>query len=447
MPQTKGGDVAAQSAFRQWSSDATRKRIQATSGLMVFVFSLALAIEFVVDSEEVERAAGTDWLPVQLLACVVCWICMRYMRFRQWHPAIVATPFYSLVSGTGGYYLGSMGGFDGPFFYSSYMIAPLLVFLPFPILIRVGMSVTIVCCFVAAYLIPHPEYLSYPLLHIPITYLVTGNIVAIALGHWGYKLARERFMLAELLSQYNVRLNDEVEQKTDEVTTLLDRMEDIRDSERADLARALHDDLGQLIVGARMEITNLERRFNADNDRDSVQELDFLAEIVEGLNCSSRTIIHGLRERDDNRPVANKLESLMQSVETRFPLTTTLTIGSGTDNLSGPVSEFVYRTCQEALTNIVKHSGASEVSINLSTQTVHESPVITLSLQIKDNGRGFTGQDIATHAIPADEAPQGGLGLKGMRERAFQLGGTLTITSVNTGTKITAHIPLPDKTQ
>ncbi len=406
---------------------------------MVFVFSLAFAVELFVDSEEVERAAGTDWLPVQLLACVVCWLCMHYMSFRRWHPAIVATPFYSLVSGIGGYYLASLGGFDGPFFYSSYMIAPLLVFLPFPMGIRVGMSVTIVCCFVAAYLIPHPEYLSYPLLHIPITYLVTGNIVSIALGHWGYKLARERFMLSELLSQYNSRLNDKVEQKTDEVTTLLSRMEHIRDSERADLARALHDDLGQLIVGARMEITNLERRFNADNDRDSVQELDFLAEIVEGLNSSSRTIIHGLRERDDNLPLVSKLESLVQLIDKRFPLTTSLRIQNGAEELSGPENEFVYRTCQEALTNIVKHSGASEASIELSTSVHGENSGLELSLQITDNGRGFVVLE-----PPRSQSPDAGLGLKGMRERTSQLGGTLTINSAHTGTKITAIIPLSD---
>lgn len=435
MPDKKYGDKAAQQAFRHWASDTTRKRIQATSGLMVFVFSLALGVELAIGSKEVEQAAGINWLPIQLLACVASWACMRWFKFRSWHPAIVATPFYSIVSGIGGYYLATLGGFEGPFFYSSYMIAPLLVFLPCSMPIRVGMSITIVFCFAAAYLIPHPEYLSYPLLHIPITYLITGNIVAIALGHWGYKLAKERFLLSEVLSRNNSQLADTIEKKSDEVSTLLSRLEKIRDSERADLARALHDDLGQLIVGARMEITNLERRFNAANDRDSIQELDFLAEIVEGLNHSSRTIIHGLRENDDDRSLVVKLEALVKSFDCRFPLSTTLTIKVSAKELSGPVCEFVYRACQEALTNIIKHADASQASIDVKTSQ-SEGSGLELKLRITDNGKGMPTSDTEK------QSSEGGLGLKGMRERVEELGGSLRIHTTNSGTEIAALIPL-----
>jgi two-component system NarL family sensor kinase len=88
----------------------------------------------------------------------------------------------------------------------------------------------------------------------------------------------------------------------------------------------------------------------------------------------------------------------------------------------------VYRIMQEALTNCVRHSGASRFSIEL----VSDAQAGNISIAIEDNGGGIT-QDL----------PAVGRGMRSMRERAALLGGTLAIAhpAVGSGTRITLIIP------
>jgi signal transduction histidine kinase len=92
----------------------------------------------------------------------------------------------------------------------------------------------------------------------------------------------------------------------------------------------------------------------------------------------------------------------------------------------------LYRIFQEALNNVVRHSGADQVSITLAQQDgVFEG-------EIADNGRGFNHNDITLEASNPH-----GLGLLGMQERAAQCGGSIEIISrVGEGTRIRVRIPL-----
>ena len=91
------------------------------------------------------------------------------------------------------------------------------------------------------------------------------------------------------------------------------------------------------------------------------------------------------------------------------------------------IKEVLYRVSQEALNNTVKHANASKIVVSLSGDGG------LLGLEISDNGKGFDpNSDFAGH-----------LGLRSMRERLEQVGGTLTITSSSChGTQITAVVPL-----
>ena len=98
--------------------------------------------------------------------------------------------------------------------------------------------------------------------------------------------------------------------------------------------------------------------------------------------------------------------------------------------LSEIIEENLLRICQEAITNVVKHSGARVVNLNL-----HFAPKKVV-LQIKDDGKGFTPE---TCVGPKD----GHFGLLGIRERVERMGGQVEITSVlNTGTTIHVEIPV-----
>jgi signal transduction histidine kinase len=94
--------------------------------------------------------------------------------------------------------------------------------------------------------------------------------------------------------------------------------------------------------------------------------------------------------------------------------------------MSAEVKTAVYRIVQEALTNICKHSDATQVTLQL--QTIHRH----LHLQIEDNGRGFNLEQNTT-----------GFGLQGMQERTVALGGHFKLASeIGKGCRVTVDIPL-----
>jgi len=100
----------------------------------------------------------------------------------------------------------------------------------------------------------------------------------------------------------------------------------------------------------------------------------------------------------------------------------------GSNDLALETRETLFRIAQEALANVARHSSAScaEVTLEYGTNTV--------TLTVKDNGRGF-----------APEAPHGGIGLASMRERTEGLGGSFTLESApGQGTQIKVVLPLAD---
>jgi signal transduction histidine kinase len=102
------------------------------------------------------------------------------------------------------------------------------------------------------------------------------------------------------------------------------------------------------------------------------------------------------------------------------------TCGSIPQSIDPNVSLCLYRIAQEALHNVVRHSGAREARVSITCDAGQ------IALQISDSGIGFD----PTHVQPA------GLGLAGMRERVAVLNGQLVITAVHgEGTQITVHIP------
>jgi signal transduction histidine kinase len=107
--------------------------------------------------------------------------------------------------------------------------------------------------------------------------------------------------------------------------------------------------------------------------------------------------------------------------------------GLGTRRLANPIETALYRIAQEALSNVVRHSGAKTVDIKLMRGDA------MVRLVVSDDGRGF---DQATPARGA--RPPRSLGLLGIKERAAALGGAGTIASVpGRGTTVTVVLPLP----
>jgi signal transduction histidine kinase len=121
------------------------------------------------------------------------------------------------------------------------------------------------------------------------------------------------------------------------------------------------------------------------------------------------------------------LRSRLEAVEGRIGIETVLTV-DGYERLSADVEEGLYRVAQEALNNALRHAQPRSVSVRLSREGNG------VSLEIADDGVGFD---------PWTARQRGGLGLRGMEERAIRLGGELTVQShPREGTRVRVEMSL-----
>ena len=200
----------------------------------------------------------------------------------------------------------------------------------------------------------------------------------------------------------------------------------VQEAERRHLARELHDEVGQLLTGLRLQLkpdgglSPEAARARFEQARETVADL---LRRIQGLSF-------------DLRPAAldqlGLLPALLGLFE-RYTEQTRVEVDFKHGGLERRFDAFVettaYRVVQEALTNVARHAGVAAVAVRVwATED-------TLCAQIEDRGRGF---DLA--AALAD--PRSG-GLAGMRERVGLLGGTVTIESrPGEGTHVMAELPL-----
>ena len=200
-----------------------------------------------------------------------------------------------------------------------------------------------------------------------------------------------------------------------------------QEEERRTLSRELHDEVGQMLTGLRMQVKQLRHAAGRRGPFDS--RLDELRESLERAVQSVRDIAMGLRPSMlDDLGLRPALEWQARDFARRHDLPVTLDVRTSLDGLPDLYRTAIYRIVQEALTNCVRHAHATAVSITLAEEGDD------LRLTIEDNGVG----------LDASQAQAAGAGLLGMRERARELGGTLDITAADArGTRITVTIPAP----
>jgi len=123
----------------------------------------------------------------------------------------------------------------------------------------------------------------------------------------------------------------------------------------------------------------------------------------------------------------------LEGFSQRSGIETTLEISDDFYRLPLDAELAMFRVLQESLTNVHRHSGSSDAAVRLS---VSEGMAV---LEISDTGKGLPAGSIE----PGDQDPAGSfsVGLRGMNERVRQLGGTLELSSNQSGTTVTARIP------
>jgi PAS domain S-box-containing protein len=195
--------------------------------------------------------------------------------------------------------------------------------------------------------------------------------------------------------------------------------------ERQRLARELHDSVSQALYGISLGVHTARMQMERD-PKELTESLDYVLELAEAALIEMRALIFELRpESLEVEGLVTALSKQAAALRARQGINVQLNLGQEPE-VPLKVKQDLYRIAQEALHNTVKHARASQVELRLDQI---DNVVI---LEVCDNGRGFD----STGSFP------GHLGLRSMRERAINLGGTLEIESTEgQGTAICIRIP------
>jgi signal transduction histidine kinase len=197
------------------------------------------------------------------------------------------------------------------------------------------------------------------------------------------------------------------------------------EKERTRLARDLHDSVAQTLYGLTLQCEAALRNLEAGQQAPVAAALREIRAGAQQTLKETRLLIFELRPQIlDEQGLVAALRARLEAVERRSGLRVALDLDE-TGRLLAPVETGFYRIAQEALNNLLKHSGACQVVVRLA----REQGVVRMEIQ--DDGSGFD---------PDAAASQGGLGLEGMRGRAQEIGARLWIeSSPGSGTRVTVE--------
>jgi len=266
-----------------------------------------------------------------------------------------------------------------------------------------------------------------------------GNLNVASKNQVRLPTQEELNLLAALADQATVaiskaRLFDQVSEGHKRLLALSEKLVETQESERRNLARELHDEIGQLLTSLRLNLDLAIR--SMPKDQTSVDEAQ---KQLARANETASQLLSKIREISlDLRPTLLDDLGLLPALLTqfdRFSARTNLQITfkhSGLENrFSAQIETVAYRVIQEALTNVARHAKTQEAFVRLWADQEF------LRLQIEDHGVGFDPQS----ALANNQTS----GLSGMLERITLCNGQLEIESEpGFGTCLTVELPLND---
>ncbi|MES2140349.1 MAG: PAS domain S-box protein [Bacteroidota bacterium] len=222
----------------------------------------------------------------------------------------------------------------------------------------------------------------------------------------------------------------EILEMNEQLRNLSGHLQNIREEERTHIAREIHDDLGQQLTGLKFALTALKNKNEKELHIPLLMErTNDMIDMVNTTIVSVRRIAKELRPSVlDDLGLEAAIEWYTKEYEERTEIKIALESKLNDQNFSKDINTAVFRIFQESLTNITRHSEATEVDVKIF---IHESKLV---LEIIDNGIGISDDR---------KNNRSSLGLLGMNERATYLGGTFIIEKHrNGGTIVTVKIPI-----
>lgn len=243
-------------------------------------------------------------------------------------------------------------------------------------------------------------------------------------------IAPDRFLAFARDISERKKAENELRKSREDLRMLSNYIENVREEERLNLSREIHDELGQQLTVLKMDISRLSKKIAAGADDDSRSgTFDQVISSINNMVDTVREIAARLRPGllDDLGLVAT-LEWYCNDFTKRTGIKTSLICGVAEDKFSQHINICLFRIFQESLTNVVRHAEAKKVDVSLVRQDKQ------LILMIEDDGKGLDLDSINNRKT---------LGIMGMKERAMMAGGFYNIYSTpGKGTIVEVAVPL-----
>lgn len=224
------------------------------------------------------------------------------------------------------------------------------------------------------------------------------------------RFLRQRDCALEAVKSSDAELEERIAARTVELSSLSRHLLRLREDEMRSIARELHDEFGSFLTAINMDVSRMRDKISATNP-DQAARFDRTLGLLNQAIDMKRRLISDLRPSIlDNLGLGAALEQYIDEWTRRTGIAATFDHGGDLENEDDGCTIAIFRVFQEALTNVARHSGASEVHAHV--RRVDDS----IELEISDNGIGLT---------DAARAKPGAHGLLGMRERVLAYHGRL----------------------
>lgn len=235
------------------------------------------------------------------------------------------------------------------------------------------------------------------------------------------KLAMMQDITSHKVAEYELRTSRQ------QLRSLLVHQQRTREEERAAISREIHDELGQVLATVQLGVSSLAA--NGGDYRQLPRKIAGMEQLLASAIKTVQRVSTQLRPAIlDELGLAEAIEWQAAEFRSTTGIACTADILLSETNINMDLSIAIFRIFQEALTNVIRHSGASRVAVSVEERNGR------MVLRVADNGCGIT----LSQAVNSRS-----LGLSGMRERAFALGGRVRHCRLRPqGTVVIAYIPL-----
>lgn len=223
------------------------------------------------------------------------------------------------------------------------------------------------------------------------------------------------------------KTEQELKNTNEELRYLSSHLQNVREEERMQIARDIHDELGQQLTGLKMDVSQLRKNLYSTDH--AAQRIGGIMSLIDETVQSVRKIASNLRPSilDDLGLIA-ALEWHSEEVQKRYGIPVLFSTSVTESNLPKPLITGLFRIYQEALTNVIRHAKAGKVISNLNQNNSN------LILSVADDGKGIDRRVLQNGKT---------WGLIGIKERTYLLGGHYELNSEpGKGTQITVTVPL-----